>query len=272
MPKSEGYVSPECLERVARMARALKLRTFDLLKLAPDARVLDAGCGPGLDTVELAQRLGPAGSVVGVDLDEDMLARADQLAAERGVAHRVQHRLADAAALPFDDAAFDACRAERLLQVLPKPATPEAVVFELARLVRPLGRLVVADTDWATASMDHSDAELERRLLVLFADRMRPNGYAGRQLYRAFRQAGLDQVEVEIFPHVVYRLEDMPFGDWLTREAVAAEVATPQEMERWLGELEDREADGVLFGCVNMVVVSGVKAQGGERLEEAHHD
>ncbi len=74
MPRSAGYVDIQALERLAERLRPLKRRTYDLMRVSPGDRVLDVGCGPGLDTVELAALVGPEGGVVGVDLDEEMIA------------------------------------------------------------------------------------------------------------------------------------------------------------------------------------------------------
>lgn len=257
MPKPEGYVSADYLRRAAELGKAFKTRTYELMQLAPGQRVLDVGCGPGLDTVPLAERVGPAGHVTGVDTDEDMLRQADELARERGVANRILHRRADAGALPFADASFDACRAERLLQVLPSTVDPATIVAELVRVTRPGGFVVLADADWATASVDFSDAALERRLLALFAERLRPNGFAGRQLYRLLRRAGLEELVVDIIPMVHADLSQSPYGEWLPKEALAAGVATTTEAERWRSELREREQRGEYFSSVSMVIVAG---------------
>ena len=257
MTKPEGYVSADYLRRAAQLGKVFKERTYQLMQLAPGQRVLDVGCGPGLDTVPLAEIVGPAGHVTGVDADEDMLRQADELARTRGLDNRIIHRHADAGALPFADASFDACRAERLLQVLPATLDPAAVVAEMVRVTRPGGRVVLADADWATASVDFDDAALERRLLAFFAERLRPNGFAGRQLYRLLRQAGLDDLAVEVMPMVHADLSQSPYGEWLPKEAVAAGIATSAEAERWRRELQAREQRGEYFSSVNMIIVAG---------------
>ena len=77
------------------------------------------------------------------------------------------------------DATFDACRAERLFQVLPRVVDPQQVCTEITRVLKPGGWLVALDADWGTWSMDSGEVELERRLARFFADHLRPNGYAG---------------------------------------------------------------------------------------------
>ncbi|MEW5756276.1 MAG: methyltransferase domain-containing protein [Pseudomonadota bacterium] len=259
MAKSAGYVSAEYLRKVAALGKQIKQRSYELMTLAPGHHVLDVGCGPGIDTVPLGQLVGPHGCVVGVDIDEDMLQQADAAAQQAQLGDIVQHQQADVAALPFADETFDACHAERLFQVLPSSYDRHAVFTELVRVVHRGGRVVVADTDWATASVDYPGAALERRLMNFFAGCMRPNGYAGRQLYDMYRQQALQDIQIEVFPLVQSDFTQSPFGSWLVGEALAAGVATQSELDGWMRELTARHEQGRFFWSVNLVLVAGVK-------------
>jgi demethylmenaquinone methyltransferase / 2-methoxy-6-polyprenyl-1,4-benzoquinol methylase len=99
-------------------------------------RVVDVACGTGKLAVALADVVGPFGRVVGVDLAPRMidLARAAQPALVQ-----LEFRVANALALPFDDAAFDAATIGFGMRNL---ADFEAGFRELARVVRPGGRVV----------------------------------------------------------------------------------------------------------------------------------
>lgn len=239
--KSAGYVSADYLRKAAELGQRVKQRSYELMAVTTGSRVLDVGCGPGIDTVALGERVGPGGSVVGIDIDEEMLQQAD------------------VCELPFGDGLFDACHAERLFQVLPSSYAPCQVFSEMLRVVRQGGHVVVADTDWATASVDYSNAELERRLMSFFATRLRPNGYAGRQLYALYKQQQLHEIQVELFPLVQSDLGQSPLGDWLSSEALAAGIASETELDHWRAELMERDADGQFYWSVNIVVVAGVK-------------
>lgn len=252
-----GYVSSDYLRLAARRGQFFKNRTHELLAVQPGERVLDVGCGPGLDTCELALRIGE-GRVYGVDVDADMIAQADAEAQLRHLAARVEHMLGDVRSLPFEDGFFDAVRAERLLQVLPPSHDPVAVVAELGRVVRPGGRLLLADADWASASVDCEEVELERRLLAFFAARMRPNGYAGRQLLALMQSAGFE-VEPEAVPMIHRDLALLPFGQGLVDKALAAGVITPAEGESWLLQIEKRLQSGSFFASLNMIIAVGRK-------------
>ncbi|MEU3407404.1 methyltransferase domain-containing protein [Streptomyces sp. NPDC006670] len=104
--------------------------------VGPGERVLDAGCGTGRALTPLRAAVGAAGTVIGVDLTEGMLAAARRAGREAdGTLLR-----ADVARLPLRDGALDAVFAAGLIAHLPEPA---ANLRELARVVRPGGRLAL---------------------------------------------------------------------------------------------------------------------------------
>jgi len=261
MPKSQGYVSAEYLRKAAQQIGFLKERSYELMDIKPGAVLLDAGCGAGMDTVPLANFIGDSGRVVGIDIDEEMLQKADRHAEQEGVARIVEHKLADVAALDFADDSFDAIRAERLFQVLPESVNAETVLAELVRVTKPGGAIVLLDADWGTFSVDFSNSELERRLMTFFASQMRPNGFAGRQMYAWGQRAGLQNISMESAPLIQTDYEQAPVGPWLQVEAVKAGIATQQEVDDWATELLARNEQGQFYCSVNMMLLSAVKSE-----------
>lgn len=108
------------------------------LGLRPGDRVLDAGCGTGRALAPLRSAVGPAGTVLGIDLTPAMLDRAR--ARDKGREARGALLLGDVARLPVRDAALDAVFAAGLIAHLPEPARG---LRELARVVRPGGVLAL---------------------------------------------------------------------------------------------------------------------------------
>src|SRR5713101_3129669 len=118
--------------------RAAWDRIFDLVLGRSDPlEALDAGCGTGFLSFELAAR---GHQVTGVDFAPAMLAEARQKAVTRGASIRFEE--ADAEQLPFSPGSFDLVISRHLLWTLPHP---EAAIDEWIRVLRPGGRLVVVD-------------------------------------------------------------------------------------------------------------------------------
>jgi ubiquinone/menaquinone biosynthesis C-methylase UbiE len=117
-------------------------RTIDRLGLAPGSAVLDVGCGTGASALPAARYVGPGGTVLGVDLAENLLAQARAKAAQSDVQH-VEFRQADMTNLGFPDHHFDAVVSVFSVFFVPDM---EALVRELWRMVKPGGKLAI--TTW----------------------------------------------------------------------------------------------------------------------------
>jgi len=110
-------------------------------ELAPNERVVDVGCGSGLDTLLAARRVAPGGQVVGVDMTPAMLDRARAAAAAAG-ADNVELRQGYAEELPVPDGWADLVISNGVLNLAPDK---QAAFSELARVLRPGGRLQIGD-------------------------------------------------------------------------------------------------------------------------------
>ena len=114
---------------------------WELGSLEAGERVLDLGCGSGTDTLIAAQKVGPAGSVTGIDMTPEMLAKARGAVAEAGVAN-VELLEAEAERLPFPGASFDVVISNGVIDLIPDK---DAVFAEIFRMLSPGGRMQVAD-------------------------------------------------------------------------------------------------------------------------------
>jgi ubiquinone/menaquinone biosynthesis C-methylase UbiE len=262
MPEPRDYIDTKYLNALADLLKQDKQRTYALMHLQPGQTVLDVGCGPGTDTIPLAQVVGQSGQVVGVDHDTAMIAEAERRAEQAGCSAWCRHLQADATALPLQTNTCDACRSERLFQHVPDPT---AALAEMTRVTKPGGWIVVFDADWSTLSIDTPEIDLEQRLLRYRLEHLVKSGYVGRQLYGLFRRQHFTDIVVELRP--IY-LTDYIVGRYgshlevLEVDALTAQVITEQELQRWRQSLERAQADGAFYSHVLGVLVAGRKPAG----------
>jgi ubiquinone/menaquinone biosynthesis C-methylase UbiE len=163
--------------------------------LAPGERVLDVACGTGLVSFAAARNVGPAGSVVGVDISGQMVEAAALRAHEGGVTNARFSRM-DAESLALPDAGFDVVLCALGLMYLPDA---ERALCEMRRVLRPGGRLVLAvwgerkRCGWS-AVFEIVDAEVSSDVCPLFFRLGQPDALA-----RACADAGFVAIEQHRF-------------------------------------------------------------------------
>jgi arsenite methyltransferase len=138
-----GY-PPELLDRVPEASAgsfAGVANPFSLGPLQPGEEVLDLGSGAGTDSLVAAQMTGPTGRVVGIDMTPEMVATARASAEIMGAAN-VEFLEGEAEQLPFADESFDVITSNGVIDLIPDK---DAVFAELYRVLRPGGRLQIAD-------------------------------------------------------------------------------------------------------------------------------
>jgi ubiquinone/menaquinone biosynthesis C-methylase UbiE len=122
---------------------ALTRRTAEVAGLRPGLRVLDVSSGRGTQAVFYAVEYGV--DVTGVDLSPEMVRKATERAASAGVSERVRFAEGDSQALPWPDGTFDVVINECAVGI---PDDSQAVVREMARVVKPGGRVVIHESTW----------------------------------------------------------------------------------------------------------------------------
>jgi len=107
----------------------------------PGQTVLDIGSGAGIDCFIAAEKVGPTGKVIGLDMTPEMVERARQNAKEAGVTN-VEFRFGEAEKMPVEDASVDWVISNCVINLSPdKPA----VFSEIGRILRPGGRISISD-------------------------------------------------------------------------------------------------------------------------------
>jgi ubiquinone/menaquinone biosynthesis C-methylase UbiE len=130
------------LDRIAEVPAiaAAKRRLTEALEPAPGRRILDVGCGTGVDLAGMAEAVRPGGRIVGADVSALAVAEAQRRFAD---ADDIEVLVADAHDLPFRDETFDGIRADRTMLHL---AEPERALGEFRRVLMPGGRVAILET------------------------------------------------------------------------------------------------------------------------------
>ena len=177
----------------------LRAAATELLGVRLGHHLVDVGCGTGDVARALAGRVGPTGTVLGIDASETMLTEARRRAGTTTLP--VEFRPGDITNLELDDATCDGALCERVFQHV---ASPHKAMAELVRITRPGGRIVVIDTDWGLHAIHGADPTLTAAIVDCWA-RNAANGLAGRQLPTLFADAGLRDPNVDRRDHDQHR-------------------------------------------------------------------
>jgi arsenite methyltransferase len=170
----------------------------------PGDAVLDLGSGAGIDLLVAAEKVGPAGKVIGVDMTDEMIERARQNIAASG--HKnIEVRKGIIEKLPVEDASVDWVISNCVINLSPEK---ELVFAEIARVLKPGGRVSVSDIvvedlpDWVRRSADLYNSCVA-------------GAVSEPEYIEGLKQAGLENVEVK--ERMVYGKDQI---EYVAQEAV----------------------------------------------------
>jgi len=234
------------LDAVTRISADEKRRGFDALGLRAGMSVLDVGCGTGDDVRAIAEIVGLAGSVRGLDSSAAMI----EAARSRGVPASAAFVEGRAESMPFESASFDAARAERVFQHLDEP---QLAARELRRVLRDGGRAFVLDPDWETVLIAGAERSLTRRIVHALMQRL-ANPSAGGSTPALLRDAGFRSVTATpvLSAPALARAYDLFLGAAIDY-AIAAKTLTAQDAAAWLRALLEAEQRGEFLCAVTAV-------------------
>ncbi len=184
----EGFLSPGGAGEVREILRGLDPSGW---------RILDVGCGTGGPACVLAGELGAAG-VLGIDVEPQILARAERRVAAAGLEGRITLRLVTPGPLPFADSAFDCVFSkDSLIHIADK----EGLFREILRVLKPGG--VFAASDWLAGENAAADPAMRRFLAIEPLD---------------FRMATAAETEAALRRSGFVRVTSRDRGGWYARE------------------------------------------------------
>ncbi|MCW8985755.1 MAG: arsenite methyltransferase [Thermoanaerobaculales bacterium] len=184
--------------------------------------VVDLGSGAGIDALIAARKVGSSGQVIGIDMTPEMLAAARKNAEAAGT-DQVDFREGRLEDLPVDDASVDAVTSNCVINLVPD----KALVFsEIARVLRPGGRLVVSDV-----VLDGDLPDAIRESVLAYVGCVAGAEHSERY-FEMLSEAGLGEIEI---------LKDVDFLE-MTEKASPAEVLSLMEQ----AGVERGEVEGIV--------------------------
>jgi arsenite methyltransferase len=242
-------------QRRSPAAVAKRDRLIDLLLPMPGERILDIGCGGGAFCREIAPRVAPGGSVIGIDHAPAAVDVATRLSVldDRSALTFAE---ADGHDLPFVAASFDAAVCVSALGFCRRP---EQVLAEARRVLRPGGRLLVVNSDEDTRVYNGRDRALGRRMARAIADRGN-DPWLGRRIAPMLTAAGF-RLEQEVVSVDLEREFSAGTSGYALahsmRDHLLRTAGIPEEdYTRWLADLASSNQDGsycysvVTYACL----------------------
>ncbi len=173
---------------------------FEKIGIRAGERILDLGCGPGGVLHLLGKRVGPTGSVLGIERSPHFVSLARRFVVDHALP-QVEVRQGDAYNTGLPRASFDGAHMRLVLVNVPEP---ERIVREMVSLVRPGGWVASFEADFLAHICDPPLPEWTR-LLDAYAAYSAAQGidlFVGRRTHRLFRAAGVVDIRVDAVVHV----------------------------------------------------------------------
>jgi ubiquinone/menaquinone biosynthesis C-methylase UbiE len=206
-------------------------------------RVVDIGSGPGFLAAQLADQTGPDGEVIGIDISEQMVERANQ---------RIKHDWlsycrADATDLPFEDNHFDVVVSTQVAEYV---HDVEKFCSEVFRVLKPGGRALILATDWEGVCWHSEYPDRMDKVLKAFAPHC-ADSKLPRTLGSRLRNAGLIVNEVSYFSIVNMDSYDGCYGEMVVPFIMAyvkgQNTVPDDELKAWADEQAALNASGEHF-------------------------
>ena len=220
------------------------------MDLAPEAHILDLGCGTGVVARAFASHAGFSGRVIGIDYSPELISAARHFADAEGVADRVEFRAGDAQALEDEDESYDAVILHTVVSHVPDPS---ATISEAARVVQRGGPVSIFDGDYASLTYDTGDHDFDAEMVRAVLSAVVANPYIMRKVPAICRTVGLELAD--FIPHVHAEAGAAAFFASLAEAyvpmAVRAQLVSEERAEAWLRAYRQSCANTSSFASCN---------------------
>ena len=208
-------------QKVPGMFAPLADTTLKVIEVVDDDAVLDVACGTGILARKVREKFGDQPRIVGVDLNEGMIAVAKGLSDP--VSQSCEWIVANAEDMPFDDSMFSMVLCQQGLQFMPDK---EGVLREMYRVLRPEGRIVITVWNGVADFLVPIVDALGRHVSNEVADKAKaPFAYDGSRLLPIMSNVGFSDVSIEnLTINRTIRATDNAIRDEIMGTAVASSV------------------------------------------------
>jgi len=251
---AEGLLFDDEVNHALKMAYqtpdivAARAEVINALDIQVGQKVLDIGSGPGLLARDIAKRLGETGVMLGVDMADNMIESAQKLCIDMPW---VSFEQCDAMSLPYPDNSFDAVVSTQVYEYVPDL---NSALAEFGRVLRPGGRGVIVDTDWAFPYWNATDTSIRGRLIEAWKAHCAQESVPLR-LPAAINFAGLQQTNVQALPIINTVYAESSFSYWLSKIIASFVLGRSgvkiADTNSWIEGLEDLDRKGEYLFCIN---------------------
>jgi SAM-dependent methyltransferase len=240
-----SYISAlESFDRLEQL-QELKALGHERTGINAGARVLDVGCGFGLETLRLARLAAPGGLVAGCDLSSDFLAEAGRRA--RAARVDISFEQARVEALPYPNQSFGIVWSERLLIYVPDVTQAAS---EMRRVLRAGGHVACIEPDISTSTLNLADRSLVRRVMGNEADTNVAHGWLPGQLSGILKNVGFSDIRLATRVVVFSPELAATYFAQCGRSAAANGVISDAELLHWTSAIETLSSEDRLFASV----------------------
>ena len=231
--------------------RKLRQDYFSFFNVQPGEHVLDIGCGTGANAVALAEFLQGRCRITGIDNSEPMLAIARAQLSVSPYKDRIAYDSGNAHDMSYKDGAFDSAM---MIQVLEYSKDPIGLLRETMRVLKPGGKLFVADTDWDTIVWNSNFKERTRQIVVLWSDH-EADGWQGRKIREYLIRSRFHQIHGELFHMSGNSFAEDTYSFQLTNLVsdylIRSEKMSATEIQEWMDDLRTKNAQDHFYFSLN---------------------
>ena len=240
----------------------MRMEILQALELREGERVLEIGSGPGLLAQALARAVGPDGRVVGIEINSGLIEASKALCADLPWVEITNGDIRNG--LPFPDEEFDAVTASAVLQYF-SDADVDGVLAEIHRVLRPLGRVLVHDTEWDTFMHYSRDRKRMKRILAAWRS-VFANPHLFQTLSPKLRNAGFAIQRRDAIPTFMPELHRNTLSydsmDFIMDMVTGKDGITRSEAEAWGEEQKQLAREGAYFSCAIRFLFTAIRVDG----------